>query len=91
MFAALSIAMRNTDLISEIERDALDAVLGGCKRGCKKAQPPPPPQQPPPQAMAPPQDRGGVEIVVATGAQAAQLIGGQLGAARPGGATIQRA
>jgi hypothetical protein len=80
--------MRNTDLFSEIELDALEAVLGGCKK-------PKIPRQAPPQQMAmappPPQDSGGVEVVVATGAQAAQLMGGQLGAARPGGATIQRA
>jgi hypothetical protein len=80
--------MRNTDLFSDIELDALEGVLGGCKKPKMQPRQPPPQQQ---MAMAPPQDSGGVDITIATGAQAAQLIGGQLGAARPGGATIQRA
>jgi hypothetical protein len=80
--------MRNTDSFSEIELDALEAVLGGCK---KKKQPQPPAQQQMAMGPPPPQESGGVEVTVATGAQAAQLIGGQLGAAQPGGATIQRA
>jgi hypothetical protein len=69
--------MRNTDSIPSLDLDALTNVTGGCH---KKQQPPP--QAPPPQ-MAPPQ-RGGIDITVATGAQAAQLIG----AAQGGGAPV---
>jgi hypothetical protein len=71
--------MRNTESLPTIGFDQLANVTGGCK---KKCPPPPPPQQ---QAMAPaPQDTGGVDVTVATGAQAAQLIGG-------GAPQIQRA
>jgi hypothetical protein len=62
--------MRNTELLPTIEFDQLASVTGGCKKRC--APPPPPPQQ---QAAAP-QDRGGVDVTVATGAAAMQLIGG---------------
>jgi hypothetical protein len=61
--------MRNTDSIPSIDLAELTTVTGGCKR----KQPAPPPPQPPPQQMAPPPPSG-VEITVATGAQAAQLI-----------------
>ena len=62
--------MRNTDLPS-IDLDLLVAVTGGCK---KKA---PPPQAPPPQQQQAPQSYGpSVDVTVATGAQAAQLIQG---------------
>lgn len=73
--------MRNTESLASIDFDQLATVTGGC--GKKQAPPPPPPQQ---QAMAPaPQPSGGgVEVTVATGAQAAQLIGG-------GAPQIQRA
>ena len=67
--------MRNTDF-SIIDFDALGAVTGGCKQ---KQQPPPPQQQP--QMMAPPQQQAcdtGVEVTVATGAQAAALMGNML-------------
>ena len=71
--------MRHTESLPTIDFDQLANVTGGCK---KKCPPPPPPQQ---QAMAPaPQDNGGVDVTVATGAQAAQLIGG-------GAPQIQRA
>ena len=50
------------------------AELSNVTGGCKKKAPPPPPQQ---QAMAP-SDPSGVEVTVATGAQAAQLINPQM-------------
>lgn len=70
--------MRNTESLPTIDFDQLAAVTGGCK---KKCPPPPPPQAP---AMQAPPDNGGVDVTVATGAQAAQLIGG-------GAPQIQRA
>jgi hypothetical protein len=60
--------MRNTDSIPSLDLTALTTVTGGCHK--KQA---PPPQAPPPQ-MAPPEPSG-VDVTVATGAQAAQLIG----------------
>ena len=69
--------MRNTDSIPSLELAELTCVTGGCH---KKQAPPP---QPPPPQMAPPQ-RSGVDITVATGAQAAQLIS----AAQGGGAAV---
>ena len=71
--------MRNSDSLATIDFDQLAAVTGGC--GKKKMQCPPPP---PPQQAPAPQDNGGVDVTVATGAQAAQLIGG-------GAPQIQRA
>ena len=63
--------MRTTDSIPSLPLAELITVTGGC--GKKKA---PAPQAPPPQPqLAPPPDPGGVEVTVATGAQAAQLIG----------------
>jgi hypothetical protein len=70
--------MRNTDSIPSLDLAELTNVIGGC--GKKKQAPPP--QAPPPQ-MAPPQESAGVDITVATGAQAAQLIGQAQGGAAP--------
>ncbi|HUS27819.1 MAG TPA: hypothetical protein VMZ53_04905 [Kofleriaceae bacterium] len=72
--------MRNTDSFPTIGFDHLADVTGGC--GKKKCAPPPPP----PQQMAAPQPQSdrGVDVTVATGAAAAQLIGG-------GAPQIQRA
>jgi hypothetical protein len=67
----LQAAMRDTDSFPTIGFDQLVGVTGGCKKKC--APPPPPPQQ----AAAPqPQDPGGVDVTVATGAAAMQFIGG---------------
>ena len=67
--------MRNDALTSSfdsIDSEQLTAVTGGC--GKKQVPPPPQPQQ---QAMAPaPRSSGGVDVTVATGAAAQQLIGG---------------
>jgi hypothetical protein len=78
--------MRNTDSIPSLDLAELTLVTGGCHK--KQAPPPqPPPQQAPPQQMAPPQPSGGVDVTVATGAQALQLIGqatqGGAGPAQP--------
>lgn len=67
--------MRTTDSIPSLELAELTNVTGGCH---KKQAPPP---QAPPQQMAP-QDTG-VDVTVATGAQAAQLIGAAQGAGGP--------
>src|SRR3954469_21026799 len=64
------IAMRNADPFFSIDSLQLVAITGGCGKKCA----PPPPQQPPPR-QAPAPDRG-VSVEVATGAGAAQLIGG---------------
>ena len=76
--------MRNTDSIPSLDLAELTNVIGGC--GKKQA---PPPQAPPPQMAPPPQERSGVDVTVATGAQAAQLIGQAQGGAaatrRPAG------
>ena len=73
--------MRNTSLPTLALSD-LAHVLGGCKKGCQMQQ-----QQvvnntynvqPPPQqqlaAIPPPREPGGVDVQVATGAKAAQMM-----------------
>ena len=66
--------MRNTDF------SIIDfAALGGVTGGCKMKQQPPQQQMPPQQRMAPQgqcDDGGDVDVTVATGAQAAALMGG---------------
>ena len=61
--------MRHSELFPTIGFEELAAVTGGCK----KKQPPPPPQQ---IAAPQPQSDSGVEVQVATGAAAMQLING---------------
>ena len=63
--------MRDTEFAS-IDLDQLLGVTGGCKKKC----PPPPP---PPQQAAPQPSSSGVDVTVATGAQAAQLMQGSAG------------
>ena len=64
--------MRNTDSLPTLDPSALDAVTGGCKKKCAMQMQ----MQMQAQASAPPPEPSGVDVTVATGAQAAQLIGG---------------